>query len=302
MPDDAEAVRRLGEFAAQAEKWAAAAKAYQRLVEITEGQEQVDAAVRLAEACENAGSPLEARPALEQVYARSPTEVVRTRLRRMYEAAGAYEQLATLVMAEAEEATDPATKVERYIDAGDLSLRIQGGEQTAIAAYRTALELAPEDHRVIVKLAELLGNVGEIEQAATLLDSAINSHKQKRSPELSELQHAMARIGRLAEDFEAVFAWLEAAIQTDRQNGAAAAELAVLAMDRGDFETATKALQAITLLKTPGPMGRAEAYLRQGMIAEQRGDRRKAVFLVKRAISTDPEYQDAKTFLEQIEK
>ena len=300
MPDDAEAVRRLGEFAAQAEKWAAAAKAYQRLVEITEGQEQVDAAVRLAEACENAGSPLEARPALEQVYARAPNEVVRTRLRRMYEAAGAYEQLATLVMAEAEEATDPATKVERYIDAGDLSLRIPGGEKTAIAAYRQALELAPEDHRVIVKLAELLGNVGEIEHAATLLDSAINSHKQKRSPELSELQHAMARIGRLAEDFEAVFAWLEAAIQTDRQNGAAAAELAVLAMDRGDFETATKALQAITLLKTPGPMGRAEAYLRQGMIAEQRGDRRKAVFLVKRAISTDPDYEDAKKFLEQI--
>jgi tetratricopeptide (TPR) repeat protein len=111
----------------------------------------------------------------------------------------------------------------------------------------------------------------------------------------------MARIGRVAEDHEAMIAWLEAAVQSDRQNGAAAAELAVVAMERGMLDIAVKALQAVSLLKEPGPMSRAEAYLRQGMIAEQKGDRKKALFLAKRALTTEPEYEDARIFLEQLE-
>lgn len=302
-PDDADAVRGLGQFAADAEKWGAAAKAYQRLVEITEASDQVDAAIRLAEACEKAGAPMDARETLERVYAANPgNDMLRAQLRRMYEAAEAYEQLATILIAEAEQATEDETKAARLVEAGELSLRVEGGERTAVEAFRRAFDLNPADHRAVIKLADTLAQVGEIEEAANLLDQSIAAHEKKRSPELSELQHSMARVGRVAEDYEAVFAWLEAAIQTDRQNGAAAADLAVLAMEHGELEMAIKALQAITLLKSPGPMSRAEAYLRQGMIAEQKGDRRKAIFLAKRALTSEPDYEDAKAFLAQIEQ
>jgi len=47
-------------------------------------------------------------------------------------------------------------------------------------------------------------------------------------------------------------------------------------------------------------MSKAEAYLRQGMIAEQRGDTKKAVFLAKRALTQDPSYEDARSFLERF--
>jgi hypothetical protein len=63
---------------------------------------------------------------------------------------------------------------------------------------------------------------------------------------------------------------------------------------------AIKALQLVTLLKTPGPMTRAEAYLRQAAIAKHRGDNKKAALLAKRAVTTDPEYQDAKAFLDEL--
>lgn len=300
-PGDADAVRGLGQFAAQAEKWGAAAKAYQRLVEITDGADQIDAAVRLAEACERAGSPLDARPVLEQVYAKAPgDEMVRLRLRRMYEAAGAYAELAAIMIVESKNASDDAARFARLAEAGDLSLRVEGGERTAIEAFRKAHELRPEDHHIIIKLADTLGAIGEIEEAANLLDRGIDAYGKKRSPELSELQHSMARIGRIAGDWEAVFAWLDAAVQTDRQNGAAASELAVVAMERGELDIAIKALQAITLLKADAPMSKAEAYLRQGMIAEQKGDAKKAVFLAKRALAQEPDYADAKSFLERL--
>jgi tetratricopeptide (TPR) repeat protein len=300
-PNDADAVRGLGQFAANAEKWSAAAKAYQRLVEITDGPDQIDAAVRLAEACERAGVPMEARPALEQIYARAPgDEMLRVRLRRMYEAAGAYAELAGIMISEADQASDDKTRFERLSEAGDLSLRVEGGERTAIDAYRKAHALRPDDHRVILKLADTLGVLGEIEEAAALLDRAIDAFGKRRSPELSELQHCMARVGRLAGDWEAVFAWLDAAVQTDRQNGAAASELAIVAMERGELDIAVKALQVITLLKGEAPMSKAEAYLRQGMIAEQKGDPKKAVFLAKRAITQEPDYKDAKAFLDRL--
>ena len=66
------------------------------------------------------------------------------------------------------------------------------------------------------------------------------------------------------------------------------------------YDIAIKALQAITLLKADAPMSKAEAYLRQGMIAEQKGDPKKAVFLAKRALAQEPDYADAKTFLERL--
>ncbi len=298
---DADAVRGLGVFAVNAEKWGAAAKAYQRLVDITEGSDQIDAVIRLSEATERAGVPLEARPALEHVHRKAPgNELVRARLRRMYEAAGAFAELAAIMIVEAEQSGDPDVKFERLKEAGDLSLRVEGGERTAIDAYRRAYMARPDDHRIAIKLSDTLASVGEIEDAANVLDRAIDAFGKRRSPELSELQHAMARVGRTAGDWEAVFAWLDAAVQTDRQNGAAASDLAVVAMERGELDIAIKALQAITLLKGDAPMSKAEAYLRQGIIAEQKGDLKKAVFLAKRGLAQDADYADAKAFLERL--
>src|SRR5690606_36493838 len=109
--------------------------------------------------------------------------------------------------------------------------------------------------------------------------NAIKEHGKRRSPQLSELQHAMANVAEAAGDDEGRFAWLEAALQSDRRNGVVAAELAVFAMERGEYDAAIKALQLVALLKEDSPMSRAEAYLRQGIIAQERGDTKKALLL-----------------------
>jgi hypothetical protein len=48
-------------------------------------------------------------------------------------------------------------------------------------------------------------------------------------------------------------------------------------------------------------MSRAEAYLRQAAIAKHRGDIKKSALLAKRAITTEPDYQEAKVFLEELQ-
>jgi hypothetical protein len=59
-------------------------------------------------------------------------------------------------------------------------------------------------------------------------------------------------------------------------------------------------LQLVTLLKDSAPMSRAEAYLRQGIIANEKGDPKKAALLAKRALSTDGDYAEAKAFLAKL--
>jgi tetratricopeptide (TPR) repeat protein len=110
----------------------------------------------------------------------------------------------------------------------------------------------------------------------------------------------MAKIAHVAGDEEGRFAWLDAALQSDRKNGVIASEMALFCMERADYDNALKALQLVTLIKEDAPMGRGEAYLRQAHIAELRGDPRKAALLAKRALTAEPDYQPAKLFLDRL--
>jgi thioredoxin-like negative regulator of GroEL len=301
-PEDKSAQLELGNLAAQREDWATAADAYRGLVPLTSGEEQLTVVSKLAEACDKLGDPLAAKDALELVHAQFPgEESVRKRLRKMYQAAKAYKGWASMLVAEAQSSTDKRQKFELLCNAGDLYRQAEEGAlEEARAVYAEALTLE-DDAKTIVKLVDVEVQLEHIEEAASRLDEAIRSHGKRRSPELSLLQHAMAKVATAAGDEEAVFAWLEAALYSDRQNGAVASELAALAMSRGEFDVAIKALQLVTLLKTPGPMSRAEAYLRQAAIAKHRGDVKKSALLAKRALTTEPDYQEAKIFLEELQ-
>jgi tetratricopeptide (TPR) repeat protein len=304
QPQDTEGLRLLAALAAEAGDHTRAAEAYTTLIPLVTGQAQVDAALRFADVCEAAGTPELARPALEQVHAQQPGQAtIRKRLRQMYEQAKAYGDWARLLVADAEAADLPASeRFELLCTAGDLFRQTDGGAPQALGTFEKALALKPSSAQALIKLIDVQVAVGEIEQAAVRLEQAIRAHGRRRSPELADLQFAMARVARAAGDEEAVFAWLEAALFSDRQNGAVASELASLAMARGELDVAVKALQLVTLLKVPGPMSRAEAYLRQAAIAKHRGDIKKSALLAKRAVTTDPEYREAQGFLDDLSR
>jgi tetratricopeptide (TPR) repeat protein len=300
-PADAQAVTTLGDLAAEAGKWGAATKAYQRLVEITTGPERIAAALRLADACEAHGIGIEAKPVLEQVYQDSNGDPkVGERLCALLESIGAYQELAQFKLREVDQATDNEVKFQQLLKIGALLMQAKAGASEAADVLARALEFKPADHTTTVRLAEAYVLADRISDATALLEAAIAAHGKKRSPQLSELQQVMAHAIRAQGDDQGYLTWLDTALTTDRQNGAAASELASEAMDRGAYELAIKALQSITLLKDSAPMSRAEAYLRQGIIAKEKGDLNKALVQTKRALATDPNYADAKAFLAKL--
>lgn len=274
---------------------------YARLVRLEQGEPQADAALALADAADHCERQEEARQALEAAIQGNPgDERLRTRLRTVYEAVGAFSELAALTLLDAEHAPDANAKFELLMAAGDLFLRSVGEESRAIAPLEQALQLKPFHHEATLLLADAYTLSSEIDRAMVLLTPAIDKHKNRRSKELAALQHRMARAANAGGGRDVEMTWLTKALECDMQNGQVAAELAEVAIELRNFDVALKALKAVTLLRTPGPMSRALATLRQGQIAYQQGDPKRAVLLAKKALADEPSLMEAEEFLREV--
>ncbi len=299
-PENTTVKAKWAELAFDEGNWGGALTAYSELVPLLDGEAQVAAVLRLTEAASHSGDPLSAKDALEACYRKHPgQEALATALRNMYKAAGAHVELAQMLLLQAEAAESNEVQFLLLRDAGEILVAANAPHAQAVPTLERALSLSPADHRSTLALARAHTLDNNVAAACLVLEEAIKTHGKKRSTELSELQYAMSQVAQAAGDGEGQMAWLDAALQTDRRNGVVACELAVLAMERNDLDMATKALQLVTLLKDEGPMSRAEAYLRQAIIADQKGDPRKAVLLAKRALNADPSYEAARVFVEE---
>ena len=299
-PRDAEPLYQLCELDASIEHWEGVAAAATRLAYVTEGEAQVAAALRAAESAAKAGRPGDAVAVLELVHQAQPAvEVVRGRLREMYEAAGEFRMLAGILIADADHGSDPEQRFASYRRATELLLyELQDSAGAQVPAQR-ALELKPDDHAVLMLNVDILIASNQLEDAGRTLEAAIAAQK-KRTPELAVLQQRMGRVSVMLGDKEGQLNWLKKAFDVDRKNAEVAAELAQLATEIGDYELALKPLRAITLMDNPAPVTRPMALLWEAKIEHARGNRAKAELWAKKALREDPAFADAQQFLDEI--
>jgi tetratricopeptide (TPR) repeat protein len=300
VPNDVEALRAALALDATGERWAAVVDACNQLVQLEEGEAQIDVALRLDAAGAALGQPDLARAGLEHVFFAQPgDERVRERLRALYAATGADRELAVVLLSDAESAADPATRFESLRRAGTLFVGA-GDPMSALAPLVAAYDLRADDHEVTVTLVDAYTATGAHAEAGQLLEMTIAAHGKRRSPELAVLQQRMGRLAGAAGARDTELEWYKVAVDSDKNNGDIAADLAELAMALGDTETALKALRAITLMKQTGRMSRAVAFLRQAQLAHQKADSRRAVLWARKAKEEDPELAEADDFLREI--
>ncbi|MEM7607652.1 MAG: tetratricopeptide repeat protein, partial [Myxococcota bacterium] len=312
---DVAALERLRDLELQRQDFGGVVQVCYRLIQVTDGQAQVDAAILLSDSAANVAAPAadedyrsSARPDT-QAYARSGLEHVHAaqpenrdiidKLRALYEATGAKAELAGLSLREAASMEDAEAAFALEREAGRLFVEVGDGE-SALEALRRARERKPDDHGTTVLLADAYMAADQHAEAGQLIEDAIGRHTRRRSPELSELQHRMAKLARSAGDRSLEIQWLSAALESDKNNGFVAAELAQLAWAEGDADTALAALRAVTLSRTEGPMSRAQAFLMQAQIAHQRGEARRALLWARKAKSEDGSLAGVDAFLAEL--
>jgi tetratricopeptide (TPR) repeat protein len=299
-PRDAEPLYMLCDLDESIEHWDGVSAAATRLAYVTEGEGQVAAAMRAAMASTNAGRPGDAVPVLELVHQQQPgVEVLRDKLREMYEAAGEYRLLAGVLVADADHGSDPQSQYTNYRRAAELLLYHLEDAASAQHPAQRALELQPEDHAALMLNVDVLISSGSLEDAGRTLEAAIAAQK-KRTPELAVLQQRMGRVSSMLGDKEGQLNWLKKAFDVDRKNAEVAAELAQLATEIGDYELALKPLRAITLMDNPSPVTRPMALLWEAKIEHARGNRAKAELWAKKALREDPAFADAQQFLDEL--
>lgn len=299
-PQDREALRILRDVDTQAERWDEVVRHLARLVEVEEGEEQVAAALGLAEACTRLGQPAAARDGLEAAVTAQPADArLRAALEQLYEATGALRELAYMLRQDADAVEEEEPRFLLFRRAGEL-LVAAGDPEGALEPLTQAVALRADDHDLVVALSDAYMGSGRLQEAVELLQDGINGFKKRRSPALAAMQLRMSRIAGISGDPETQKEWLNVALESDKNNGEVASELAALAIELGDDDTALKALRVVTLLKTPGPMSKAIAFLRQAQIAHRQGDAQKAVLWARRARLEDDALVEAHEFLQQI--
>ena len=297
-PGDVEALGRLLEVDSAAERWDAVIESCNRMIDAVTGLEQVKAALRLIDACAKAERPEEAKAGLEKVYAANPDNAeLRGHLKKIYEEAEDYAKMAQILIAEAKAVEDEERRFVMLRQAGELLLDEDG--EAAAGALKQALEIRPTDQAVNLLLVEAYTAASNYKAADEILEAAIEAMRGRRSPELGVLQHRKAKVAQAMGDRESELKWLKEAYHSDRNNGDVAVELAELAEKVEDWDLAIRVLRSIALMES-APISRAVAYLRQGYIAERRGDRQKAVLWGRKALMEDPNCAEATAFLQQI--
>jgi tetratricopeptide (TPR) repeat protein len=299
-PRDADPLIQLCDLDESIGHWDGVAAAATRLAYVTEGQAQLTAALRAAAASTQAGRPAEAVPVLELVHQHQPgAQVVRDKLREVYEAAGEYRLLAGVLVADADHGDDAAARYANYKRAAELYLYHLEDAPAAQAPAQRALELLPDDHAALMLNVDVLIHSGQLEDAGRALETAIGAQK-KRTPELAVLQQRMGKVSAALGDRDGQLGWLKKAFDVDRKNAEVAAELAQLATEIGDYELALKPLRAITLMDNPAPVTRPMALLWEAKIEHARGNRAKAELWAKKALREDPAFSDAQQFLDEL--
>jgi predicted Zn-dependent protease len=302
-PKDRAALRTLTALEEALERWDAASGALRRLVALEDGEAGLEVTLRLATACERAGRPGDARGALERARGIAPQDrAIRERLERVYQQTGAWHELARMALDDAQATGDVAERFAHLSRAGEVLLQQAGDPAAALQALEEARTLRPADADVVGLLAEAMALSDRAADALALLDAVLSPHRGKRARELAPLLWREARVHRALGDAASEVRALTQALEHDAQNGQVCADVSFRAMELDQLELANRALRAVTLLKVHGPLSKALAYQYMGEIARRQGDGKRAVQLLKRALTEDSTLEGARSLIDAIER
>jgi tetratricopeptide (TPR) repeat protein len=287
-----------------------AVDAYLGLAEVVEGDDLIALVLDLSNACEQQGTPERAQVALERAVSVAPNHAeLRQKLCHVYRLLGANRELAGMLIDEARQIEDAGLRQARLLEIAELLSGPDGDPIRAEAVLVEARELGPENLDVSILLARAIAKSGRSDEALALLNESAQSQRNRRSKPLSRVYHAISRIqleeGFLTDAFES----LQRAAEIDIRNGAMAMELGRLALEIDERDIAMKTFGRVAMMKlvdletdensTDGVsrIDRADANFRLGLFAREASDLRKARMLFQKALSDNPNHEEAKSAL-----
>jgi tetratricopeptide (TPR) repeat protein len=298
--NDVPALRELLELTFKAQRWDSARVIAERLCGEDEPAALEQDAERLVAASRALGQLELARGGVERALLRGPSAALRGQLEELYLELGDKRALAGILAERSASEPDPERRFEQLRRVGQLLVEA-GDADGAMVYLRQALEVKPDDLPTVLAVVDAHISAARSAEARELIERTIGALRQRRSPELGQLRHRMAKLLHTEGDEAGRLEWLNSALEADMNNGEVASELAVVAQDHGHLDTSLKALRAITMMKGEAPMTRAEAFYRQAIIVAQKGEPRRAVLWAKKAKAEDQHFPGVDRLIAELE-
>jgi tetratricopeptide (TPR) repeat protein len=267
-----------------------AAEVLDQLLSASSGEPAVARALELSAVEQKLGSPEKAALALERglIHDERNSEL-RSRLRSLYEAMKAWEQLAAHLARDADFATTTDESVALLRKAAAIHADQRGDHGAAAGALDRASQLRPDDRELLLALCDEYSASGRGKAAVDVLLKIVESYGNKRPKELGEIHRRLAKAHLADGDNQKALEELDKAFRIEPGNVNVLTLLGQVALDVGDYKKAQQMFRALLLQKLDesGPLKKSEVFLRLGEIHERLGEAPKAIQMYERAIQTD---------------
>jgi tetratricopeptide (TPR) repeat protein len=216
----------------------------------------------------------------------------------VYERSNALAELATLLLQDAAQEERAPERVGLLKQAGQHFLAALQTD-TAIETLQEARGLDPNDAELLFLLADAYTDAAQLQAADALLDEALPKLEGRRG-ELALHARRKARLSAQTGDRQKQLGWLVEASKHDKQDGPLQVEVAILAEELQDWDTAERALRTISLMKGESPLPRCELFVRQARIWIVRGDSKRALMFARKAQKEEPDSAQVVVLLQQL--
>jgi tetratricopeptide (TPR) repeat protein len=224
---------------------------------------------------------------------------VRERLRKLYEAQGAWEKLASLVARDAELADGVDEQVKLWRQAAHIHAQQRGDHAAAAGLLDRAAQVKPDDRELLLDLCDEYTASGRGKAAAEVLEKIVQSFGNKRTKELGEIHRRLAGSYLADGNGPRALEELDKAFRIEPGNVAVLAALGAVAIQVGDLKKAQQMYRALLLQKLDegGPIKKATVFVRLGDVHDKLGEKPKAIQMYERALQTDSTLEEAKAKL-----
>lgn len=285
-----EALDALARLHEEREEFGAAARWLTRRLQVTEGEERVGIAMRLANARLTAGQVDKAIVRLRDVYAEQPRAAeVRDLLARLYRENEDWESLAELLTGAAQYVDDTDTLLEFAREGASIYGRL-GSPDKAIEVLQRAAEAVPKDREIRKKLADGLTAAGRLDESEAILRELIEFFGRRRNAERAALHHELARVKKGQGDLDAALDELEQASSMAVGDTRVMGMLAELSREAGQHDRAERTYRALLMVVRRQPpegedaMGEAEVLYELHRLANERDQDDQAEELLRLAL------------------
>ncbi len=280
-----------------ADKKEAAAASLEEICASLEGSEQLARRAELADLYRTLGDVDAVIRTVEGTLALDPeNQELRSSLRSEYESAGRWQEVADMVLKEAERAESDSGKVDLLREAATIHLeKRKDGEQGAEILGR-ASELAPDDRDLMLELCDAYSAAGRGADAVQVLERIVESYGGKRSKELGEVHRRLATAYLSQGDQEKALGELDKAFRIEPGNVNVLKQLGDTALAINDLKKAQQMFRALLLqrLDDKSPITKAQVFCRLGQVHKALGEGSKAKQMFERALQTDGDLEEAK--------